>query len=452
MYNFKAMIVVFRLTNKGCLLRLMACRLKVPHCDGKRQPLLCFSSCSFLHSFFILLIIILGYSLDAFALLPEEVAVVANSRSASSMEIAHLYMTRRLIPKSHLIVISTPDQEVCSREAYDKEIAGPIRKDLIRLREEYNIRGLVTIHGVPLKIGPTPASVVDEQALNNRIEQLEKLKTEMATADEDLQSIYQQRITQLERRIKFINKVDSRAAVDSELALVLADPYPLAGWQPNPFHPMFRTTKVPYSTNEVLIVSRLDGPDKGTVERLINDSLEAEKNGLNGSVCLDARWDLSQEKLDAYKLYDQSLHNTAEILARKGWAVTLDSKQELMGAGRCEGVALYAGWYSLANFVDAFTWQQGAVGYHIASSECRTLRDRTANTWCVKLLEDGAAATLGPVYEPYLQAFPLPDHFFSQLTQGYLSLGETYLVTLPYLSWQIVLVGDPLYRPFMVTP
>jgi uncharacterized protein (TIGR03790 family) len=64
------------------------------------------------------------------------------------------------------------------------------------------------------------------------------------------------------------------------------------------------------------------------------------------------------------------------------------------------------------------------------------------------MLERGIAATIGPVNEPYVQAFPLPELFFPLLAEGYLSLGETYLVTLPYLSWQIVLIGDPLYQPF----
>ena len=64
------------------------------------------------------------------------------------------------------------------------------------------------------------------------------------------------------------------------------------------------------------------------------------------------------------------------------------------------------------------------------------------------MLEDGVAATIGPVGEPYLQAFPVPEIFFSYLIDGYLSLAECYLLSLPYLSWQMVLVGDPLYRPF----
>ena len=64
------------------------------------------------------------------------------------------------------------------------------------------------------------------------------------------------------------------------------------------------------------------------------------------------------------------------------------------------------------------------------------------------MLEEGAAAVIGSVGEPYVQSFPVPAMFFYYLTDGYYNLVEAYFLSLPYLSWQMVLVGDPLYRPF----
>ncbi len=57
-------------------------------------------------------------------------------------------------------------------------------------------------------------------------------------------------------------------------------------------------------------------------------------------------------------------------------------------------------------------------------------------------------ATIGPVYEPYLVAFPRPDGFFAELLEGERTLVEAYYRTKPFNSWMMVLVGDPLYRPF----
>jgi len=90
------------------------------------------------------------------------------------------------------------------------------------------------------------------------------------------------------------------------------------------------------------------------------------------------------------------------------------------------------------------------VGYHIASAECKTLKRAGSRVWCKRMLEEGIAATLGPVNEPYVQAFPMPELFFRFLLDGYWTLAECYALSKPFCSWQMVLIGDPLYRPFKV--
>ena len=128
--------------------------------------------------------------------------------------------------------------------------------------------------------------------------------------------------------------------------------------------------------------------------------------------------------------------------------VKLDSTERLFQPGECPDAALYCGWYSLGKYVDAFTWKPGAVAYHIASSECATLKQKGSRVWCKRMLEEGAAAVIGPVDEPYVQAFPVPEIFFGLLVEGYLTLAECYAASTPWLSWRMVLIGDPLYRPF----
>ena len=100
----------------------------------------------------------------------------------------------------------------------------------------------------------------------------------------------------------------------------------------------------------------------------------------------------------------------------------------------------------------AFKWNKGAVGYHVASSEATTLKQPGANVWCKRMLEEGVAATLGPVAEPYLFSFPLPDQFFPLLMTGKLTLLEVYFLTVPQVSWMQILIGDPLYQPFKNHP
>ncbi len=248
-----------------------------------------------------------------------------------------------------------------------------------------------------------------------------------------------------------MDKHDQGAAVDSELALVLAGTYPLKGWVANPYFTGFQQQQLPLGKDEVLMVARLDGPSEKIVRRIIDDSLATEAVGLKGTAYFDARWAKpdAQKKLEGYAFYDNSLHLAAERIksSRKMKAVVND-KEALFQPGEAPGAALYAGWYSLARYVDAFDWAAGGGRLSHRQQGMRTLRPATSQGWCKRMLEDGIAATVGPVAEPYLQAFPVPEVFFSVLIDGYYTLAEAYFLSLPYLSWQMVLVGDPLYRPF----
>lgn len=239
------------------------------------------------------------------------------------------------------------------------------------------------------------------------------------------------------------------ASVDSEIALVRENTYPLEGWLPNKYYVGFRGRKVAGMPQKVLPTCRLDGPTEATVYRIIDDSLFAEDHGLTGKAYFDARWpDKGAKDLSPYEIYDRAIHNTARIVEKSGrMPVVLDEREALFGPGEAPDAALYCGWYSLGKYIDAFTWVRGAVGFHVASAECTTLKDATSTVWCKKMLEKGVAATLGPVAEPYLQSFPAPEVFFGCLLSGG-TLVECYTVSNPFWSWQMVLIGDPLYRPF----
>jgi len=245
------------------------------------------------------------------------------------------------------------------------------------------------------------------------------------------------------------------ASFDSELSLVKKKNYDLNMWLPNPYYIGFRGQPLDIKRSEVLMTSRLDGSSAKIVKRIINDTIEAEKQGLKGSAYFDARWkDPGQEKkLEGYAFYDRSIHGASQLLLKeKRINVVLNDENTLFQKGQCPDAALYCGWYSLAKYIDSFKWTKGSVGYHIASSECTTLKKPHSRVWCKKMLDNGIAATIGPVGEPYVQAFPVPQIFFNFLTEGYLTLAESYIISLPYISWKMVLVGDPLYRLNLIKP
>jgi uncharacterized protein (TIGR03790 family) len=372
------------------------------------------------------------------ALEPDEILVVANRNAARSIGLAEYYMERRGIPKDRLVALWVTDAETCSRQDYDKKVVPPIRRWLAA-HPKAGIRCLVTVYGVPLKVAPPQAPKADQPRpadaplLNPKSEDNSK---KMEQADEGKPAS---------------PPPTPGASLDSELCLVKAGPYSLEGWRPNPFFLGYQGREVGADRNDVLMVSRLDGPSSKIVRRIIDDSLAIEARGLTGTAYFDARWPAPADDRPAegYAFYDRSIHRAADRVEASGrMPVCRDDRQELFQPGDAPGAALYCGWYSLSRYVDAFTWQPGAVGFHIASGECTTLHNAESRIWCVQMLLNGASAVIGPVAEPYVQAFPVPEIFFGMLVDGYLTLAECYMVSVPFLSWQMVLVGDPLYRPF----
>lgn len=385
------------------------------------------------------------------ALGPDQLILVVNRNAPEGLRIARYYMEKRHVPRQNMIAIATTRREDISREAYDEQIAAPVRDFLAKNDPEGNrFACLVLFTGIPLRVGPSQSGLMDELRVRKlRLELTDlKKKTEAGTPLQEAKSLKGE-IDRLEKEIHRLSKTRQGASVDSEIALVMEPSYPLEGWLPNRYYIGFRGKNVPGMPRKVIPVCRLDGPKEATVYRIIEDSLFAETDGLKGKAYFDARWpDKGAKASSAYQIYDRAIHNTARILKTKGRTpVVLDERETLFAPGQARDAALYCGWYSLGKYVDAFAWNRGAVGFHVASAECTTLKGVFSTVWCKKMLEKGAAATLGPVAEPYLQSFPVPEAFFDCLTSGG-SLIESYTISNPFWSWQMVLIGDPLYRPF----
>ncbi len=94
---------------------------------------------------------------------------------------------------------------------------------------------------------------------------------------------------------------------------------------------------------------------------------------------------------------------------------------------------------------------RGSIAWHIASQEAQDIWNPKGHGWCVNLMRRGAAVTLGPVREPYVSAFPHADIFIEALLRG-MTVAEGYWLALPHVSWAMVVLGDPLYRPFAFQP
>src|SRR5207342_2573119 len=60
---------------------------------------------------------------------------------------------------------------------------------------------------------------------------------------------------------------------------------------------------------------------------------------------------------------------------------------------------------------------------------------------------EGATGVAGQVSEPYLESAVRPDVLFPAYLSGF-NLIESFYLAIPHLSWQTIVVGDPLCAPF----
>lgn len=375
--------------------------------------------------FALVLILVLNFQaeLRADAALTDATIVVYNSETRESAELAKFYAQKRGIARDHLVGLACSKEEEISREEYDRTIAGPLRETLKKrgwwtLRGESggapevtgsSIRFVALMKGMPLKIRAKvsdPAEKKPEGALGGRDE----------------------------------------ASVDSELALLARFDLSTFGAVNNPYFKSYR--RIMESTGlRLLLVCRLDAPSAETVRQMITDGIEAEKSGLWGRAFVDGAHNTSA----GYEMGDEWLSETVRQLRKIGIPTVYENTPALFPPGYpLSDCALYYGWYAPdmnGPFTDPnFRFVPGAIAVHIHSFSASTLRNSNSG-WVGPLLTKGAAASLGNVYEPYLQLTSHLEILNDRLLHGF-TFAESAYMSMQGLSWMSVMVGDPLYRPY----
>ena len=353
----------------------------------------------------------------------DATVVVYNTADPAAEALAQYYAKKRSIAADHLLGLTCPTVPEITRADYNTTIAAPVKETFVKKGwwteaggriTDTKIRYVVLIRGMPLKIrsmGPNayPPRRDQPQAIASRDE----------------------------------------ASVDSELAGLGLGDDSAAGIIPNSYFKRFTPILESLTDPGLLLVCRLDAPSEATVRNMIDSAIVVEGDGLWGWEYVDSR----SIKDQGYVEGDDWLKAVAEESRAKGIPVLWDKAPETLPAGYpVTNAALYFGWYDVNNtvcgpFADpAFRFRPGAIAVHIQSFSAVTLSEPNA-AWCGPLLEHGAAATLGNVYEPYLTLTAHLDVFQNRLMSG-MTFGESAYMSMRALSWMGVVIGDPLYRPF----
>lgn len=370
-------------------------------------------------------------------------AVVANASVPESVAVARHYMQARGIPEDHLLLIESEATEVIRRSRFAPEIWNPLLQQLLdkgmlrgqtldqpdalgRLQAPLTLlrlRYLVLCYGVPYRIH------------------------EAKTGDRNLAESFFKRLYNLEpeRSAQFYtgNFNRSAATVDAELALLALHAPPALGIIPNP---LFKAPDRGAAGRRILRVTRLDGPTPESAQALVDQALAGERLGLRGRFYLDP----GTRSGPGYDRANAWMQAVATQGREAGFPTEVDAGSGIFGpATRFDGPAVYFGWYraQIAGIfaVPDFRFPPGAIGAHLHSYSAASLRDR--NGWVAGFVARGITATVGNTAEPYLATTHHFDLMMEALQSG-APWGDAAYVSLPYLSWQPIVIGDPLYQPF----
>jgi uncharacterized protein (TIGR03790 family) len=336
----------------------------------------------------------------------RQVLLVVNRSDAVSRQVGDYYRSRRQVPPKNVCTLQSGAGEEITWETYVVQIERPIAACLEKngLREQ--ILYIVLTMGLPLKIQGGGSRMTAEYG-----------------------------------------------SVDSELTLLYSKmkgaTFARQGVVPNPF---FMKRDAPFSHPQfpIYLVTRLAAYDLAGVKAMIDRSLAARNRG--------------KFVIDAGGPNGDGNHwlQTAAMLLPRERVVSDDTAKVLYGQ---KDVIGYASWGSnddnRKRRWPGFQWLPGAIATEFVSTNARTLKrppdDWTLTTYedrqhffagspqslSVDLIQEGATGASGNTYEPFLAGCARPDYLLPAYYQGR-NLAESYYLSLPFLSWQGVVLGDPL--------
>ncbi|HEY8994100.1 MAG TPA: TIGR03790 family protein [Lacunisphaera sp.] len=361
--------------------------------------------------------------------LSARLVILANSRQPESVALARFYAEQRHVPMANIIALPMPEEESVTWRQFIDQVWLPVQDELYRRgwiegtasslfdrlgRGRYAFTGhrisyLVVCRGVPLRIYNDPTLL--PPATGRKV-------TEQFNKNE--------------------------GAVDGELSLLALGNYEITGLIGNPLFAQQGVTTL--DAAQVVKVCRLDGPTWESVRHLVTSALEAERVGLAGRAYVDLKGPHAEG--------DGWLGATRDQLRDLGFDADVEETSAVFtGGARFDAPIFYFGWYTdnlNGPFArEGFAFPAGAVALHIHSFSGQTLHSDTT-AWCGPLVARGVTATVGNVFEPFLEFTHRPNLLLRALSEGR-NFGDAAYYALPALSWQAVAIGDPLYRPFKIS-
>jgi uncharacterized protein (TIGR03790 family) len=350
----------------------------------------------------------------------DHVLLVVNKTSQDSVKVGEHYSRVRRIPADQVLQIEAPVTETVPRATFQRQIETPISNWIAKRAAHDRILYIVLTKGVPLRIEGT------------------------------------------------LGRTGTVASVDSELTLLyrkmVGATLAPGGQVPNPYYlgaePATKAKRFNHRDHDIYLVTRLDGYTAADVIAMIDRGVAAAPAG---NVVLDQKAELPASAAEnwmkdaAVALNDQGF---GEQTVLEGTTRAFDGTQPVIG---------YYSWGSndpvLRTRKLSVNFAPGAIAAMFLSSDARTFAEPPA-AWVAgdsrnprnlyagssqsltgDLIRNGVSGAAGYVMEPYADGAVRPDKLFPAYLAGF-NLAEAFYLATPYLSWQSVIVGDPLCSPF----
>jgi len=359
-------------------------------------------------------------SAPTFAQTAENVAVVINDASPESRQIGEYYIKARDIPAANVIRLKTTTDETIQPAAFAATIQGPIAAALTRAGTLDQVLYLVLTKGVPLRVLGTggPDGTV-------------------ASVDSELTLLY--------RRMTG-RSVAARGKVDNPYFLGARD--------------LGEARPFTHRDHDIFLVSRLDAFTVAEAISLVVKGLDPSRDG---RVVLDQRDALVNRTGEDW------MGRAAQNLTSHGFGtrVTLEATPK-----PARGISPVLGYFSWGSTdpqnrvrIVNMDFSPGALAATFVSTDARTFKEPPADwqptnlndsskyfggssqSLIGDLIREGATGVAGQVSEPYLESAVRPEVLFPAYLSGF-NLIESFYLAIPHLSWQTVVVGDPLCAPF----
>lgn len=358
----------------------------------------------------------------------SQVLVIINECSRTSKAVGKYYQQKRNLPVQNICYIRCPEAETITRLTYESKIMIPIARYLQDNNLAEQISYIVLTKGIPLRIKGTKGMQ------------------------------------------------GNRSSVDSELTLLkwnmpvdiygFCRYYAIDGVVPNPYyHGSHNDTSCHYKgykhfdshVYRIYLVTRLDGYTIRDIKALIERGCHPVQEKSKARFVLDAT--------NRHSIGNTWIKTAWIRLQRYGFKVYYDDTKRYLMHQRW--VIGYCGWGSNDPEAKGIRflhnqWLPGAIAITFVSSSGRTFNEppkywKPGNSFnnllsyyggspqslAGDLIREGVTGIDAYVYEPYLESCTHPHILFAAYANGY-NLAESYYLATPYLSWQNVIIGDPL--------